>query len=73
LPDGPIRYKNRKTGVIYEYVAEVMLNKSPATVPKDGSMLAILKTSKGTFIARPVKELRGSRFIRLRPMRAKRE
>ncbi len=69
----PIKYRNRKNGVVYELVGEVMLNKLPATIPKDGSMLAILKTPRGRFIARPVKELKSSRFIRLRPMTAKRE
>ena len=70
MSDGaPIKYKNRRTGVVYTRVGDIMLNILPATVLKDGAILTVLKTPRGKFVVRPKAELKTSRFVRSRPMK----
>lgn len=68
-----VKWKNRKTGVVYDYIGELMLNKATTTALKDGSLLVILRTKSGRVIARPKDEFKDGRFIRLKPMTARRE
>jgi hypothetical protein len=64
---GPVKYRNRKTGVVYEALGEVMLNKIAMTRLKDGSYLVILRAPSGRILARPKEEFKGGRFVRLKP------
>ncbi len=55
--------------MVYERVGDIMLNILPVTKLKDGSILTVLRTPRGKFVARAKSELKTDRFLRIKPMK----
>ena len=58
-------FQHRKNGQVYKYLGEVILNKAPDTVMKDGTILALTQLPDGTVLARSRKEFRAGRFVEI--------
>lgn len=61
-----MRYVNTKTGMEYEALGEIMLNKATATEVRDGTRLIILKSPTGAIMARPKSEFKSGRFLEVK-------
>lgn len=67
---GDSYFQNRRNGQVYKYLGEVILNKAPDTVMKDGTILALTQLPDGKVLARSRKEFRSARFVPLTEKKA---